>query len=240
MEKTPISSGDSSIPLKTSVVTELATLNFCKDTLSDLEPAISSAELVCYEPGDTLFNAGDEVEVLIVIKRGRVKLLDYSENGRARIVRLHQRGSTLGLNALVDIPHAHTAVAVDRLEVYSIPISAIKLLEKNTAGYCQLLEYWYDYLALADTWITEFSTGAIRGRVARLILFLIESEGVTMPNEVILLTVEEMADTLGVTPESVSRVMADFKRKKFLVASDYSHNYGYKVDLSAIEQEAQN
>lgn len=218
---------------------ELAELGFCVDTLAALEPAIAATRLVHYAASDTLYREGEDVEALYVIREGRIKLLNHLENGRARIIRLHNRGSTLGLNGLMDEAHTHTAVAIDAVKAYQVPMPLIKTTkDEDPDTYCQLLEYWHEYLKIADTWITDFSTGAIRGRVARLILFLVETDEATGPREVTLLTVEEMADVLGVTAESVSRIMADLKRKKILQAIDDLPDQ-YRCDLQAIEKEAE-
>lgn len=210
---------------------ELAKLGLPEEMIAALTPAIAAARRVDYAPGDTLYHEGTEIEALLVIHRGRVKLVNYLENGRARIVRLHNRGAVIGLNGLMDEAHAHTAVAIDAVSLYHLPMHLIKpVKDDDPEAYCRLLEYWHAYLNTADTWITEFSTGTIRGRVARLIRFLIENDDETGPSEVSLLTVEEMADILGVTPESVSRVMAELKRRKILrPESDESPNHYHCV-----------
>lgn len=240
MEGTPAAiAGRKGLP-QAGPAEELTALGLCVDTLSALGPAIAAARLVHYAAGDTLFRGGEEVEALYVVREGRIKLLNILENGRARIVRLHNRGSTLGLNGLMDETHSHTAIAIDEVRVYQIPMPLIKIVkDEDSDAYCQLLEYWHEYLNIADTWITDFSTGAIRGRVARLILFLVEHDQATGPKEVTLLTVEEMADILGVTPESVSRVMADLKRKNILQAVEGGQRDQYQCDISAIEQQAE-
>lgn len=224
----------------TESIEELIKLGFSRETLDAMAPAISATRLVHYQPGDTLYHENDPVEVLYVVSNGLIKLLNYLENGRARIVRLHNRSSVIGLNGLMDEPHAHTAIAIDELSIFEIPMHLIKTIkDEDLDTYCQLLEYMNEYLNVADTWITDFSTGAIRGRVARLLRFLIETDENTGPTEVTLLTVEEMADILGVTPESVSRVMADFKRKKILLAIDGEIPERYRCAMDGLLEECE-
>ena len=230
----PDESTDQAGPIK-----ELAELGFCADVLDSFGPAIAATRLVTYPSGDTIYHEGTNIEALYVIRKGRLKLFNNLENGRARIVRLHNRGSTIGLNGLIDEAHTHTAMAIDEVKTYQIPLHLIKTAkDEDPDAYCQLLEYWHEYLKMADTWITDFSTGAIRGRVARLIGFLVENDEATGPKELTLLTVEEMADILGVTPESVSRVLADLKRRKILQPMDDLPDH-YRCDLKAIEKEAE-
>jgi len=221
-------------------VEELIKLGLAKETLAALAPAIAATRLTHYVAGDTLYHEGTEVETLYVIRDGRIKLLNYLENGRARIVRLHNRGSIIGLNGLIDKGHTHTAVAIDEVEIYQIPMHLINILKDDDPDtYCQLLEYWHEYLNTADIWITEFSTGAIRGRVARLVRFLVETDEDTNSCEVTLLTVEEMADILGVTPESVSRTMADLKRKKIIEVIDSKSPDRYRCNMKALLKETE-
>lgn len=240
MKEAPTAAPVQQSPTHDALVRELGALGFQMETLAALGPAIDATRLLKYDAGDTLFRENDEVEALYVVSEGRVKLLNYLENGQTRIIRLHNSGSVIGLNGLMDEVHTNTAVAIDNLQVYQIPMALIKVTKaENPEAYCQLLEYSHLYLNIADTWITDFSTGAIRGRVARLIRFLAENDQATASKEVSLLTVEEMANILGVTPESVSRIMADLKRKKVLQAVEHSSSDHYLCDLQAIMREAE-
>ncbi len=222
-------------------VDELISLGFSKETLAGLGNAIAVTRLVAYAAGETLYHESDQVEALYVIRDGRIKLLNFLENGRARIVRLHNRGAIIGLNGIMDEHHTHTAVAIDDVQVYQIPMHLIKIVkEEDPDTYCHLLEYWNEYLQMADTWITDFSTGAIRGRVARLLKYQteVDVEEATV-NEVTLLTVEEMADILGVTPESVSRIMAEFKRNGILHSNSDDIPDRYHCDMKKLLHEAE-
>lgn len=219
---------------------ELIELGFTRRMLHGLTPAVSATHLARYAPGDIIYHQGTEPEFLYVIRNGRIKLLNYLESGRARIVRLHKRGSIIGLNGLLNEPNAHTAMAITEVMIYQIPMHLIKAVKHDDLDtYSQLLEHWYEYLNTADRWITDFSTGAIRGRVARLVRFLLETDESATASQVTLLRVEEMADILGVTPESVSRTMADFKRNDILQAVENGRLDCYRCDLRRLFSEAE-
>jgi CRP-like cAMP-binding protein len=218
---------------------ELAALGIDAAILDVLGQAPGSVRLIAYQPGDSLYHEGAEIGALYVVRRGRIKLLSYLPDGRARIVRLHKRGAIIGLNGLLGEAHEHAAVAVDQVEVYQIPLTLLSpLKQQDPVAYSQLLEQWHSYLNTADTWITEFSTGPIRGRVARLLLFLIDLDEDSGPRELTLLSCEEMAEVLGVTPESVSRLLAEFKRSGILIAVGEGTAERYRCDLSALSGEA--
>lgn len=182
-----------------------------------LQTMLSHARRVFYRQHEILYHQGSTCETVTFITSGLVKLITHLPNGRARIVRLHRRGSVLGLGGLRVRGNEHTAVAVTAVTALRLPLSAVDRLRTEDPGaYLRLVERWHDYLRDADRWITQFSTGAIRARVARLLAFLTEFECEQDDGEVQLLTCEEMSSILGVTKESVSRVLAEFKRTRIL------------------------
>lgn len=202
-----------------------------------------SVRAASYPAKETLYTEGGKVDTVYVVRRGMVKLISHLPNGRARIVRVHSTGSWLGLGGLLGRPYEHTAIAVDDVEVYRIPTSELLRVKADDPRlYCRLIEQWFDYLQEADIWIAELSTGAIKARVARLVNFLSEIEETAPRGEVKLLTCEEMAEILGATPESVSRVLAEFKREKVLSSCPTPRaraNDCYQVDASALNAIAQ-
>ena len=182
-----------------------------------LSRVLSVAKIVRFSRRDVIYRAGDAAESLFALRSGMVKLVNYLPNGRARTVRLHVRGSLVGLNGLLGEDYEHTAVVINDVVAYRIPIADLQMLrEDDPQLYGQLTARWYDYLREADAWITQFSTGSTKARVARLIVHLSNLESDTKTTHVKLLTCEEMADVLGVTMESVSRMLALFKRKQLL------------------------
>lgn len=191
---------------------------------------------------EIIYRESDRADSVLAIHSGLVKLLSHLPNGKARIVRLHGKGAWIGLGGLLNQPYEHTAVAIAPVEAFCVPINkllALKLDEPER--FFQLLKKWYEYLCEADIWISSFSTGAIKPRVARLINFLSNIEYGKSSTVVELLTVHEMADILGVTAESVSRILAEFKRGDILhrLENDQSHGL-YKLDTQALHNMARN
>lgn len=222
-------------------VEELASLGFFDEpTLLEHTSLLNSVSSQSYQPGEAIYINGEESRSLFIISRGLVKLMSYMPNGRSRIVRLHRRGSMIGMDGLMGEDHEHTAIAVDEVATYQIPHAQLRHWKQEAPElYAQLLEQWYQYLNYADTWITDFSTGSVKGRVARLISFLADFEAETGPQVVELLTTEEMSEILGVTPESVSRVVAEFKREGLLRPIENNTESLFTFDSRKLEQGTQ-
>ena len=217
---------------------ELSRLGFLDESsLAEQQALLESISSHTYKPGEVIYSYEGESRLLFVVRQGLVKLLTYLPNGRTRIVRIHKRGSVIGLDGLINQSHEHTAIAIDEVSVYQVPHSELqRWKQEEPLLYNQLLEKWHEYLSYADTWITDFSTGNVKGRVARLIRFLAEFETETGPQIVELPTTEEMSEILGVTPESVSRVVAEFKREHLIDIIENNTESLFSCDLKKIEQ----
>ncbi|MGD8999913.1 MAG: Crp/Fnr family transcriptional regulator [Granulosicoccaceae bacterium] len=199
----------------------------------------SGVKLKRYLAKDLIYRESDPVDRVCVIRSGMVKLLSYLPNGRARIVRLHGAGQWIGLEGIVGQPYEHTAIAVGDVEVYYISINSLRLLEQdNPRRFSQILRQGYKHLSQADRWIADFSTGGIKPRVARLVDFLAKLEHGESSHIVELLTVHEMADILGVTAESVSRILAAFKRNQILCKQGNHSKEYYKINAGKLQEEA--
>jgi CRP/FNR family transcriptional regulator len=115
----------------------------------------------------------------------------------------------------------------------------LRNLEHNNPHlFAQILAQTYRHLSQADCWIADLSTGGIKPRVARMIDFLSRLEYGESSNMVELLTVHEMADMLGVTSESVSRILAEFKRNDLLYKLDACSEERYAIDSRQLRREA--
>lgn len=226
--------------MENEIIKELANLGFFDEsTLANQSSLLNSISQYTYQPADVIYQSDDESKSLFIIRDGMMKLITHLASGRSRIVRLHKRGSMIGMDGLMQKPHEHTAVAINEVLVFQVPHTELYRLKENEPElYTQLLEKWYEYLNYADTWITEFSTGSIKARVARLILFLSRFESETGPQIVELLTTEEMAEILGVTPESVSRIIASFKREGILESIENNSERLFTCDLNQLKLEA--
>ncbi len=173
-----------------------------------------------YLPQQVIYNPGSPADTVFFIVKGLLKLVAYLPSGRSRIVRLHHCGSVLGLEGLCAKRYAQAAIAITPVSAFRLPLRTLQRLRRDDpATYLRLAERWHDYLEIADTWITEFSTGPIRGRLARLLAYLASLAPGGADGRLHLLTCEEMGSILGVTPESVSRILAHFKRQRILERS---------------------
>lgn len=192
-----------------------------------------------FKPRDVVYHQSDEVHSVYLIRKGLVKLLSYLPNGRARIVRLHAPTQWLGTEGLLDPTYEHTAIAINDVELEQFNIhSTQNVIRENSGVLDQLLMQWHGDLSQADLWISDFSTGGIKPRLARFLQYLAQLEFGYPANRVELLSVQEISEILGVTPESVSRILANFKRNAILRKQEDGHREIFWLDIEKLKKVA--
>lgn len=166
------------------------------------------------KPGQTLYQAGERGDRIYTIRSGIIKLVQYLPDGAQRIVRLVKTTDVTGLEALLAQPYEHNAVVMQTTEICCLPVDTVKALSQdNPQLHVELLTRWQRALSEADAWLTELSTGPARERVARLLLRLVRHENI---DECELFGREDLGAMLGITTETASRTVAEFKRQRLL------------------------
>ena len=200
----------------------------------DFEQIHQPIDLYSLPPGALLYRAGDQGDRMFTIRSGVLKLVQYLPDGTQRIVRLLRSTDVAGQEALLGQPYQHDAVVLHATEACSLPVSVVQALSRtNPALHQELLSRWQRALEEADAWLTELSTGSSRQRVARLLLRLVRGEG---SSECTLFSREDMGAMLGITTETASRTIAEFKRKSLLVETKLNH---FLLDTANLERIAE-
>ena len=201
-----------------------------------LKQLVNPIDMLHYVEGDTIYREGEREPCLYTVRDGRVRVLHEREDGNTRILRLLGRGDALGLERLLDLPYAHTAVVLGHADLCRIPLDVMQKLEQQHPHlHYQVEQRWNQHLQQADAAINDLGTGTVRSRVVAL-LFRLTSESSGGFRQVELLRREDMAAMLGVRVESVSRTIADLKRRSLLQPLGREH---YRYDAAALQRYAE-
>jgi CRP-like cAMP-binding protein len=201
---------------------------------SDFEKIHQPIDQFTLPIGATLYRAGDAAERMYTIRSGMIKLVQYLPDGSQRIVRLSRSTDVIGLESLLGQPYQHEAVILQTTEVCSLPTSVVrKLSEETPALHHELLKRWQRALSEADAWLTELSTGSAKQRVARLLMRLVQDQE---DRRCELFSREDMGSMLGVTTETASRTIAEFRRQGLLKEMGGNR---YQCDIPRLEQIAE-
>jgi CRP/FNR family transcriptional regulator, anaerobic regulatory protein len=196
--------------------------------------------------GHILYREGSVPERLFSLETGIVKEVTYLPDGRVRIVGLHGPDALLGFETS-DVRretrrHAATAIAITDVTASCTSSAEVhRIRQTRPEHYLNLLERHCETLRQAKRWIKEFYGDSTASRIARAIRYLVELQRPADTELVELLTCQEMAEIVGVSTESASRVLARFKRIGVLTrAPSPSGSRHYHFDAAAIDAHANN
>lgn len=178
-----------------------------------------------------LYEQGGTDQFLFSIRSGVVLLRQTLPNGATRVVRLLHAGDVIGLEVLLGESYHHTAIALTDVDACRIHAKVVHDLDEHTSHLRrQLMNRWQHHLTMADEFIVQLSTGSSTARLARLLLMLRRME-----ESFITLNREDIGSMLGVTTETASRLMAEFKRNGWV---QESHGRCIGCDATQLERVA--
>ncbi len=197
----------------------------------DFELIHKPIDEISIDAGVTIYHAGDEANFVYTLREGMVKLSQSLPDGSQRIVRLLKQGDVIGLEATMSKAYQHDATTLEPIKVCRIPLPVIDRLSKETPRiYNQLITRWHNALNTADTWLTELSTGPAQARVARLLIRMADCHS---DNSFYLPGREDIGAIVGITTETASRVIADFKRMGCI---QYSEVKKIRIDMACLNK----
>ncbi len=162
-----------------------------------------------YDRGEAVAVAGDPVEHLLVVARGRLKLVHSTAGGREQVVRTLEPGEFLGELALfTPVRHEGDLIALEATDVCLVPRQSVQaLLRRHPEMAIRLVEVLAQRLAAAEQLIADLGLRDVTQRLASELLREsargtpgLEGVRVRMP-----VPWAEVALRLGTTPESLSR-----------------------------------
>jgi len=156
-----------------------------------------------FQAGKTLFLEGDAAEHVFTIRKGLVKVVRNTPDGRVRIVRILKQGDVAGLEGLFASSYESDVVATSEVSVCRIPISIIKNLSTSSPRlHMRLMERWHKAVKDADDWLADLNFGTARQRVANIILKMRHDDD---PSVTSLFSREDMGAMSDLKLETVSR-----------------------------------
>src|SRR5579862_3193757 len=165
-------------------------------------PALQAFEEIkyttAYPEGATLFVERQDPRGIFVICKGSVKLSVSAPNGRTMIVKIAEPGEVLGLSATVSgKPYEVTAETIDPCQVNFVKRDDFLRFLKNDVQVC-------------------FKAAE---KLAKLLLEWSSKNGEASkpePRVKLRLTHEEIAQMIGTSRETVTRLLADLKKHQIL------------------------
>lgn len=168
------------------------------------------------EKGGALFRIGDPFTNLYAIRLGHFKTYQINANGEEQVTGFQMGGELLGMDAISTDKHYCSAMALEDSEVCEIPFSS---LERLLGDMPTLLRHFHRMMSQEIT--REQSVMLLLGNMQatqRFAAFLVnlasryEARGYSSTAFQLRMSREDIGNYLGLTVESISRLLARFKK----------------------------
>jgi CRP/FNR family transcriptional regulator, cyclic AMP receptor protein len=215
---------------------------FCNLPPAALQRLSEITSSATYPKGATLFVEGQASRGVFILCDGHVKLSTSSADGRTLILRISEPGDLLGLPATISG------------RAYEVTADVIEPTQANYISRADFLNFLRDHgeaalrvaQELSETYQTAFAemrtiglSHSAREKLARFVLDWSaqhpSENGIIRFN--LTLTHEEVAQMIGASRETVTRLFADFKKRNLLQIKGSSVTIKDKLGLEQLLQE---
>jgi len=193
-------------------------------TLRRLFPALNEEELLKIQDsssvirlrrGQNLFISGDSPRSIYGVANGCLKIVRESTEGESVITRIVRPGHIVGIREVFgEFKYSRTSVALKDSEVFAIDANAVMvMITRSPAVSLQFMKIFCNELARLEKRIENDLYKPAKSRVASVIhelytLFADDGQTTFEPP----LNRRDIAELADVTPETVSRAIADLKQ----------------------------
>jgi CRP/FNR family transcriptional regulator len=201
---------------------------FSVDDIKNLEIPVNTMR---YEAGEVFYQENDPTHAAFTIKSGVIKLVKELQNGKSQIVRLLTTGDIFGFEGLMDTNYHHTAVALNEAHVCKLSLpDLINVCRNSPHVHEAILHRWAQALKQTEDLLIELGTKKAHERLATFITNWCQHCGIDGWAQ-LPLTRQELSELLGLTVETVSRIMAEWKRNGLMEEKQGAIRLNQETDL---------
>lgn len=166
-------------------------------------------ERIALNAGDYLFREGDANHNTFYIDRGLIRLFSESAEGYSKTVFFYKAGSFIGFQALQGQDTRYRSIlsakATTRCNIHAIDSKVFEKILRSDGNLCfEVTRFMFEQLALATRESVNASIYSVLQRFSALLLALSSELGVPQSPAIIPFSNEELANMLGVHPNSIA------------------------------------
>ena len=184
-------------------------------THDELEMFSNHKTSLLIKKGENLMTEGSAINGMYCIRDGKCKLTKLNTNGKEQIIKYVKGGDILGHRSILsDEPAGLNVTALEDMHVCFIPKGDIlDTIKENSHFSLNLMKNISHQLNESNTSISQMAQKPVKDRLAETILKLEEIFGVDSEGCIdIVLTREEIANTIGTATESAIRLLSNLKK----------------------------
>jgi len=186
------------------------------------------------QKGEHIYRAGDPFTSVYAIRSGTVKTIYITNDGQEQVTGFYLPGEIMGMDGLANNTHTNSAIALETTAVCGIPFSR---LEELSIKIPSLQRHFFQLMSQEITadqqLITLLSKNSAEERVASLLLSISSRNNrrqLSSTHFRLSMSRADMGNYLGLTVETVSRVLSRFQKQNMLAVD--------KKDIEILEMDA--
>ena len=177
------------------------------------------AAVVSLKKGDMLFQQGDAALFFYIVRTGRIKMSNYSDDGKEFVQGYFTSGQSFGEPPFFsEVVYPASAMAMEKSDVWKIPKNEfLKLLKNNFEIHLDLMKVLSTRLIYKSTMLSELAIEEAEHRLVTLINYLVvqTTENKKSPLK-LSFTRQQLADMTGLRVETVIRSIKSLEQKQLL------------------------
>ncbi|MEC8428871.1 MAG: fumarate/nitrate reduction transcriptional regulator Fnr [Pseudomonadota bacterium] len=191
------------------------------------------------QKGEYLYRAGEEFQSVYAVRSGCVKTVSITNDGQEQVTGFYLPGEILGMDGLANDNHTNSATALETSAVCEIPFSRLEELSLKVPS---LQRHFFQLMSKEITadqdLIIQLSKNSAEERIAALLLSIstrnyhrqLSATSFRLP-----MSRSDMGNYLGLTIETVSRVLGRFQKNDLLKVDKKEITI---LDMDALKQVA--
>lgn len=172
--------------------------------------------------GDYLYRSGSPFTSIFAVRAGSIKSTFISEEGEEQITGFYLPGEILGMDGLNDNSYRNSATALETSAICEIPFDKLEELSQQIPS---LQRHFFQLMSREITndqqLISLLTKGSAEQRIAALLLSLssrYQRRQLSSTEFLLPMSRTELGNYLGLTIETVSRVLSRWQKEGFIHA----------------------
>ncbi|WP_176719931.1 Crp/Fnr family transcriptional regulator [Desulfuribacillus alkaliarsenatis] len=210
--------------------------------LSDqtLEEIANNITIKDYRADELVYSEGEPSNHIYIVVSGRVKITKVSSTGREKILHIIRENEMFGEQALFENGvNPHSAKTIEKALLFQIRLNTFKkIIDEDHECATMLLEVMNLKLRQAYRQIINLSFKDTYSRLASRLFKLARDHGIEEEKGLLIkakLTQQELADYVGTSRETISRILSDMVQKEILIVDRHRI---YIKDYQALKEVA--
>lgn len=174
----------------------------------EIDEIIMIARHRSFDKGEAIINAGDELNSLFVVFKGRVKNIRYSEEGKEQVISILSPGDFFGELALFYNKTASSSIiATEATTICIVNSEKLKVLMGNNPNMMfKMMRELSKRIINLEARIEYNSLNSALAKLARLLYELKKGDLIILPS-----TKSDLASQLGISSETFSRKLKELE-----------------------------